>query len=633
MKASVITKLGTIGLGVLFVHLSTSQLIGYQGNTKIIISNFEMVGRDSAWKNLSSLIPKTLAVVLSSSKEIEVTATAIDSARLGSTKMQTLKDTVDYFVIGEFWEDSGILRVKGEVINTQTRKIEFNIKAATEDTTGTREEIAELLADQLTQYMIIGLSKRIRIGIVNFRMVGGDTTLEFLEEKIPVMLVTDLSVSPKLTFIERDRDTLFQKIEKTTRLLEGMYEKLTRLVEGKHLIENYLIMGDFCEHNGKMRIDVRCVSILTSEIIVSEGINLDKVDLSEIAERITTLAYKILISIERDLSKRDVGKLISVVGLPPTPDTKPNRLRTEHIIRAVSRKLKTVDTEEIKIKEDQKKVHQYINNPTDRFGMTTELGVSKLLIFQYEHYDGEKITINVDIFDSEKPTHYIYSDTRSGKSQDVDGFVNDIVKESLVHLGVQDSIYKKHKTEIKRIPVRTIEKKHTIGVRFGTVSADPKGPLHNSSNLSFDLYYSYHFPKTQFEIEPLITWDWGSGTLEKTPSVHLLSSFLVVKYCILPEHVINPYFGAGIGRLNLRRIREASLIWNAVGDPSLGLTLLGGLEVFWNESLNLDFRVKGYYGLRQYEEQVYYDEEFHQRKFRGGRLVGLDLVVGFAYKR
>ena len=500
-----------------------------------------------------------------------------------------------------------------------------------------KDYVAEIAAQKLFDDIVFGLLKNVRIAVADFSMLGHDKmpkTLKSLERAIPMMLKNGLKISPQLTIVEEEHDPFIQRIIKAQRQ-RGIIDVRTLPELGRILHPDYLITGQFWQLGEKIGVEVQCMNISTGETIVSEGISIQHIDVDTIHARISALASNIRQGIAKDVMREKTRQTISVVGVPPIPDTKDNRRRAEHLIRAISRKLKTVDTDELKIEESRQKIADFIRQPANAWAMATDLDVDILFMVQYEDHGEGDITVDAEMFDRARPHANVYNKLWYRRSTQIDEVADEIAVSFLQTLGVPPSNLEKNKDDRRGIRVRRLERPFSIGTRFGVVLTTVGGPLENSQNQSFDIFFSFPLDRNHhWKLGTLITWDWGNRTWEnvflgtRETSMHLFSSYLTMKYYFLPERSFNPYAGVGVGLLLLRRIRdeEGSLL-AAPGDPRIGVTALFGFEIFSNRKLFLAPQVKVFYAFSEVDEETYKGQHFNS-----GILKGVNIGLGIGYK-
>jgi curli biogenesis system outer membrane secretion channel CsgG len=86
-----------------------------------------------------------------------------------------------------------------------------------------------------------------------------------LQQGIPAMLTTELSVNPAARLVDRDQISKILDEQKLAK--DGSVDAATAAKVGKLVGAKYMIMGTFTDFYGKFRIDARIVSVETSEII------------------------------------------------------------------------------------------------------------------------------------------------------------------------------------------------------------------------------------------------------------------------------------------------------------------------------------------------------------------------------
>jgi len=410
MKMPVIVQCFTVGLCFFAPHFLGAQnsTVNDSGRVIIVLNRFEVKGSDTGISGgLDSLIPQSLAVLLNESKTLGISAYFDE---FGETTK--IGDTV-YVAQGDMLLHSGVVYVRGKVTEKNTGKLRFPFEAnASKDRSGEDQlkEDWEILSERLYEDFVMGFARTIRIGIIEFKLVGGDTSFAFLTEAIPKMLSTYLQVSPNITLIEGHTEQLVSEIEK--RKLEGIYDAQTAARYGRLMVANYLIMGQLWEYNKKMRIDVRCVNVESSEIIVN---------------------------------------------------TANNRIRALHFARATSRKLRTSVSASMKVKEDWYKIELFLKQPADVWTMAATLDVDMLFAIQYENYEHGDITIDAELYDRSRPHTSVYSGTWCESAKDIDNVSDTIAVSLLRTLGIADSVIKKNEKERRGIFVRRIERPFSFG--------------------------------------------------------------------------------------------------------------------------------------------------------------------------
>lgn len=88
---------------------------------------------------------------------------------------------------------------------------------------------------------------------------------EALQQGIPAMLMSELSKNPAARVV--DRSDINRILNEQNLATQGRVDAATAARVGKIVGARYMIMGNFIDHYGKMRIDARIVDVETSEIL------------------------------------------------------------------------------------------------------------------------------------------------------------------------------------------------------------------------------------------------------------------------------------------------------------------------------------------------------------------------------
>jgi TolB-like protein len=597
--------------------------------------------------DLSAAIPRTLEHFISRSKELDASVELRD-------RIETIHDDTDsaYFIEGTIERQPGELNVKGSVIGVAKGKIEFSIEAATafdDDVKVAAERIAEdLLGDVIT-----GLKKNVRIIIAPFRQLDTAEKSRYLVEAIPSMLKTSLKVSPKLILVEIS-DSLSYEQQREKEAHSAMYDIRTFIKLGKLLVANYVMTGDYWVADSQIRIDVRCINLATSEIVTSQGVFINENDISRLNVEMSKLAAGIRNGILRDIQQKASGTALSVVGIPPVPNTWENRIRAGYLVDGLSQKLLRILWEmrrnsqykdkigDLWIKQEREKIESYLSRETDVWAMAAELDVDRLVIVRYQDYNEGRIMVNAEIFDHENPGRSMASIVESGDAWHTTDVADSIVRKILRNLLGQagDALPGSLLSEADGIQVRRLICPNDVRFSFNRIITDGSGPLEYGENSSFTFRASFPMPlrserwRAVFKLSPVITWDWGNNTLENLfqkksdESVHVISGFLPVVFNLLPDRGINPYAGMGFGFLWLRRIYNADFNFiHAPGQILPGYALLMGCEIKLSFKLDLDIPVKYYHtAFGQFKEEFRYGHHFN-----GGPLWGMNFGIGIKY--
>jgi TolB-like protein len=124
---------------------------------------------------------------------------------------------------------------------------------------------------------------------------GEDEELAALRKGLAQMLVTDLSVNPKLKLVERlQLESVLQELELTT---TRKIDRATAAKVGKLLGAKYLVMGGYFELVGTLRIDVRVVDVETGALVKGFGVNGKQDEFLALEQALVTGLDAILVSV------------------------------------------------------------------------------------------------------------------------------------------------------------------------------------------------------------------------------------------------------------------------------------------------------------------------------------------------
>jgi TolB-like protein len=638
----------------LFVTLLLFHLPVYSQDSplKILLFDFKEIAGNQKYEKLEQELPKQLKNFLNQSIKTNTEAQRFEKIRTkkeyfsplppqkpmkGFLAEDDLKPIIDsakvgynYILVGRFWEKLGVIRAEVRLIDCKTYGIICSFSESEPDKDEIRT-IQERLAEKFLKDIEMHLLGRIRIGLIDFKMTGGNSAFRFLEESIPTMLATGLSASREFILIEtKSESQLLNKREEGRR---GIFDDTTILEVGRKLNANYLIMGEFWEYGAKMRIDARCVSIETGEIILSEAIALERIEITNITNEIKLLASKIRIKIEKDFMKKEKQtKSIAVVSFPPSPNSKKNRLVAGHIRKTLVRKLWIVP--DLRVKENSEKIRKYIEGREDKLKICSDLDISSLLTIQYEELHGDIIILDVELYDIAKPTQELYADTKKTKYKKLDEFINKVIYEALKDLEINEPSVEKRK-EIEAIQVPTFSTRWTIGGTYslvGHASKEHEGlfPLGNIGDY-FELFLNYQLNnRTKVELQAGI--DIGSSEeISTTDKLHIscMHFSLPLKYDLIQTSAFDVYAGLGITVFQVfRNIIGDSGVKGSLDAFGAGLMTLIGIEVKLKK-VGITFYLEPRYIIGTEVEKI--ESEYPEYPFRGGRLGGFYFSLGIGY--
>ena len=447
------------------------------------------------------------------------------------------------------------------------------------------------------------------------------------------MLATGLSVSRQFLLIETKAENLLES--KRGESSKGISDPTTMIDGARKKNMNYLIIGEFWERKNKMRIDARCVSVETSEIILSEDITLKRIEVDNISEEIKFLASKIRIKIENDLMKKEKQiKSIAVISFPPRPNSKKSRLMADNIRRTLVRKLRIVEGDKLRVKEDPKKIEKYLETKEDKLKICSDLGVGSLLTIQYEDIREKMIILDIDLYDIEQPYRELLTEFERIKYTRSDEFISCTVIKALKELDI--TLANDDKEKIKAIRVPTFLTRWAVGITSSSVkpiSDDLYLTSRRSGYLEFFVNYQLN---NRLQLEFHVGYYLGNKIKIKEPDIDTdfqaqvsswLNSFLF-KCDLVKGSPFDIY--AGFGGTFFQVFRSCENLQTEekgyAGAYGWGLMAICGAELKIEKlGLSLFFEPRYILGTQvKQKPAIGYD-------FPGGRLGGLYLTTKIAY--
>jgi hypothetical protein len=609
-------------------------------NKKLHIYRFECIGEKKVDTiGLDTIVPTALESIIKESKECSIEP--ILNLEL-KDKDKEKEEEGTYFLYAHYFVNRTTIYIGGKV--KHKGKVEFHVHAQEHHTKkkgNPFKKIEEALARQVFNDIIIGMEKKIRVGITEFPVTSKVGGFSHYESAIPSMLGTYLNISPKLTIVESRTAQISREIQKGE---SAEFDTFTVVEYGKLMMVNYLIMGQCWQEAEKLRIDIRCVRVENAEIIASKGITVPSLDIGKIERQIKVLASFFRSSIIDNVNKGQEAKVKSLVvlGLPPYPSNPTNKKLTSYIVEAAVRKLiKASDKDGILIKEAHRVTQEDAILALDRMEIAASMDADILFALRYHDYGRNDLLVKADILDFEEPTKFKYNQIKQTTTKMLEDTVNVIVFEALEKItnGKLDSTATM--SRIKDIPVRRVAKTHGVGFTYGSIMTPSSGPLHSTNNSSFTLSAIFPVPgrllgmhPDNFRIMSIVTWDWGDGTLnrlflgENIRSVHQFSLILAGRYDLWPYDYFNIYFGAGVGVLWLRRIRDENESFLHAPTASAGaLAALLGVDCGLTSNLYLVIPTKVCLGIPAYSPRPHEDVVFY-----GGNFFGFNIGLGLFYR-
>jgi TolB-like protein len=621
------------------------QAISQESQLNILLLDFEKTGGHSKYDGFKQKLPEQLKTDLKQCIKANIHVERFEEVRTEKNYfsmlppdvkiigfptdndlnllIDSLKIPYNYILAGRYWEEWGIIKVQLRLIDCETRKLEF-VTDAKEIESDDLKSVLEHLSSKLSKNIEMHLVGRIRIGLIDFEMTGGDSTFHFLEKSIPTMLATGLSTSRRFKLIETKTENLL--IQKREFGKTGIFDPSTMLEIAKSINANYLIMGEYWEYGGKIRIDARCVSIETAEIILSEAIILNKVEIENISKKMNELASKVRITIEKDFLKRDEPvKSIAVVSFKPSPKNRRNKLITEHIRKALVRKLRLLDY--LRVKEDPKKIKKYLKVKEDKLKICTDLAVNSLLTIQTESIEDEKMILDVDLYDIERPALELFSETKQLNYKELNTFVDKIIYKTLNCLKINQT----DTAIIETIKIPALLTRWSFGTKYSFTYRTDNDVFFDKGGVGdyWEIFLDYHF-NNRIQVEFFCGMDFGNRK-NKGDNIKLYSygtqQGVFIKYSLIKKLAFDYYIGLGGTSYQVIRGQEKDGKKDRDGIVGGGVLCASGLEIMFKKiGLSVYSESRYIYGTKVKKESSVYDIDFP-----GGRLGGLYLILGIGY--
>lgn len=625
---------------------------------KIRILPFQYASGDPQLEYLENALPRLINNQLNISGIVNFSSTLVDSSIIsmalpghnlqdpgfGFQDHEFLKRMVkcdsfrfDYYVIGKIWEQQTIVYARTTVMRIDTTgtydpeaipklREEFQIKISEPQQRSESAEpqsIAEAMAVRIAENFEIRFGKNIRIAILDFEMQGGDSLqYGFLENSLPTMLATGLSVSSRIKLIEISKqDKLFRQIL-TTNEAQGIYNFMTAIQYGRFLNANYLIMGEFWEMSQMIRLDIRCVNIESSEIVAIEGINIDEINTKRVPTAMNELAAKLRSLIELDFLEREKKPLsIAVVGVPPNPNTDENRDLIFRIINTMSKKLKCIPY--IRAVENSQLIKKYLDDKRDHWEMSSELNADLLLILSLDRIDRDNFYLSRDIFDMHIPRQPILSsDVKRVDFYSLDTDLNNLFFELCNKIEIDDTSI--NKAALAEIKFQRPFNETCMGFRTGFLYGPWSRKTFLGSNIRLPVEYNFvwiPFSSPRVQLEPVILKLEFMGD-EPEKKVIGLNYLLGVKYNFQPYSSRIPYLGGLFGILGA--FRYTSKDYQLVSVPSFGIT--AGIKQSLSETGYIDVGLRWLYGFSEVAGTYVGDHQF-----AGSKMGGIQLIIGYSW--
>jgi hypothetical protein len=450
------------------------------------------------------------------------------------------------------------------------------------DSTGQRGErefespapLDDQAAEQIADYLEVVLGLSIRIAIMNFRMVGGDSVrFGGLTDGLPHMVAEGLKLSSRIVLVESvNRDSL---LSATVRGLDGFMRPSTMVAANRFLNANYFVMGEFWELEGKLRLSIRCVAMESGEIIATRGLVVSGVDVDSINAQVGRLTVDLREAIELDYSQREPPpRYLAVSGYPPYPENGENRAILLELTRTISRKIRVAAGSDLRVRENPEAVARHTLDRFDSWTLSDQLGSDVVVVLDLDRVDRDQWVLNVEYFDRQNPRVAETFPPFVVPIQNVDSVLNEIVPLIMKKVSADplDSAAVQRFTAVAYRGPNRVD-----GVRYGfggAVHADPELFLNTDVALTFSAGYVLNPVRAehwQFELFRSRLALLGSRTRGKALIGGLDVMIGTGVYRLRPWSSFSPYVALSGGFLGVGRLSSWDL--QIDGKPGIGLSV------------------------------------------------------------
>ena len=166
----------------------------------------------------------------------------------------------------------------------------------------------------LLSFAIQGLkAEKLDLAVLHFTNNSDDRGLNYLEEAIPEMLMTNLTASPAIRVLERTR--IVNILEEQKLSLSGVIDGSKAVVIGKLIGADVLVYGSIYAEDAQIRIDARAVSVEDGSVRSGVKVLRDISGGMDIIGMIDELAEKIIKGLTREQ--------VTIAAMNDVPDFQP----------------------------------------------------------------------------------------------------------------------------------------------------------------------------------------------------------------------------------------------------------------------------------------------------------------------
>lgn len=261
------------------------------------------------------------------------------------------------------------------------------------------DETSQLFRETLDR-LAFGLSASIRIAIREFRRTGGDSArYHGLQRSLSNMLVGKFGSAAHLALIDLANADLIAQLRNAGGTTAGRATGAPDFEQGLLLNANYLLVGEFLVLDEQLRLDVRCVSLVTGEIVASEGAVVQVTSLSDVERELTRIAADIRTAVESDFWPSVSSYAIAVGAVPPSPPTFRNRKVHEAVLRALRDKLMAIDSRLLMVRDDGALDEDMLRRRMDPWQVASRLQARYLVQVGMRRADPDRFRVSAELYD------------------------------------------------------------------------------------------------------------------------------------------------------------------------------------------------------------------------------------------
>ncbi len=112
--------------------------------------------------------------------------------------------------------------------------------------------------------------QKISIAITDFQNTSGNSEIDYLQNAIPEMLITNLAKSGRLNIVERSR--LQDAIKEMELGMSGIVDQSNAVEIGRAVGANAIMVGSYLEIGGMIRINARLIDVESSKVLKAESV-------------------------------------------------------------------------------------------------------------------------------------------------------------------------------------------------------------------------------------------------------------------------------------------------------------------------------------------------------------------------